>query len=184
MLVPHFVDTVASHEAAEEQSPTHKRPYSTPTLTIFGSLAEYLAKRSAGGQPSREVPPLPLEHVASWYFLDLTVGVAELIEDTWKLAWEVSRSGAEPDYSNAIFQKIWPGKGLTLYFSPTARPLAQAFGASPCARPSPADMSLVAGDERAWQIHFGRVFARPKQPFAETRPSDLPEPTVPSPLHH
>jgi hypothetical protein len=179
---PDFVDTVPSHQAIDEESPTQKRPYSAPNLTIFGSLAQYLERRSLGVQPGHEVLPAPHEFVASWYCLDLTQEVAELIVDTWKLAWAVSRSRVEPDYSNAIFQKARPGKGLTLYFSPTAAPLSETFGAKPCDRPSPADMNLVAGDERAWQIHFGRVFARPKQPFAETRPSGLPEPTVPSPL--
>jgi hypothetical protein len=178
-----FVDTVPSRQAVGGESLPQKRPYSAPKLTIFGSLAEYLEKRSAGVQPGSESPPAPLEHVASWYSLDLTEGVAELVEDVWKMAWEVSQSVGEPDYSNAIFQKIRPGKRLTLYFSPTAGLLAEAFGASACDRPSPADISLIAGDERAWQIHFGRVFARPKEPFAETRPSGLPEPTVPSPLH-
>jgi hypothetical protein len=180
---PDFVETVPSRQAIGGESLTQKRPYSAPTLTIFGSLAEYLEKCSAGVQPGSESPPAPLEHVASWYSLDLTEGVAELVEDVWKMAWEVSQSVGEPDYSNAIFQKIRLGKGLTLYFSPTAYLLAETFGAEPCARPSPIDMNLVAGDERAWQVHFGRVFARPKEPFAETRPSGLPEPTVPSPLH-
>lgn len=180
---PDFVDTVPSRHAIDGESPTQKRPYSAPTLTVFGSLAEFLDKRSLGVQSGREVPPAPLECVASWYSLDLIEEVGELVEDVWKLAWEVLRSGTEPDYSNAIFQRMVPGKGLTLYFSPTAHLLAKAFGASACDRPSPAGMTLVAGDERAWQIHFGRVFARPKEPFAETRPSGLSEPTLPSPLH-
>ena len=180
---PDFVDTVPSHQAIDEESPTQKRPYSAPTLTVFGSVAEYSERRSLGVQPGHEVLPAPQEFVASWYSVDVTEEVAGLIEDTWKLAWAVSRLGAEPDYSNAIFQKARSGKGLALFFSPTARPLAETFGAKPCDRPSPVDMNLVAGDERAWKIHFGRVFARPKEPFAETRSSGLPEPTVPSPLH-
>ncbi len=180
---PDFVDTVPSHYAKGEESPTQKRPYSTPKLTVFGSAAEYLERRSLGVQPGHEVLPHPQEFVASWYSLDVTETAVELIEDTWKLAWAVSQSGAEPDHSNAIFQKVLPSKGSTLYFSPTARPLAKAFGAKPCDRPSPVDMRLIAGDDRAWQIHFGRVFVRPKKPFAETRPAGLSEPTLPSPLH-
>ena len=120
----------------------------------------------------------------SWYSLNLLEGVAELVEDAWKLAWEVARAGHEADYSNAIFRKSRPGDQLTLYFSPTARLLAETFGAQPCARPSPTGMTLIAGDERAWQIHFGRVFARSAvDPFAPTRPSSLGELSDPSPLH-
>jgi hypothetical protein len=119
----------------------------------------------------------------SWYSLDLLDGVGELVEDSWTLAWDVARSEDEADFSNAIFQKSRPGKRLTLYFSPAAQLLAEAFGAKACARPSPTDMSLVAGDERAWQIHFGRVFARPATGrFLDTGSSGLADLSQASPL--
>jgi hypothetical protein len=167
-----------SHEKTRKAARVQKLPYSPPKLTVYGSLAEFLARRSVNVRPGREVSLESRESAASWYSLDLIEEVQELVE----LAWELSRSGAERDYGNAIFQRQAPGKGLTLYFSPAAGLLAIAYGANPCARPSPVDMNLLAGDKRAWQIHFGRVFARPKQPFAETRPSGLSEPTLPSPL--
>lgn len=118
-----------------------------------------------------------------WYSLALMEGVGNLVEDTWKLAWEVALSGGEADRSNAIFQKRGPGKRQTLYFSPAAHVLAETFGAAPCDRPSPTDLTLVAGDERAWQIHFGRVFARPATGrFVDTVPSGLTDLTQASPL--
>ena len=80
-----------------------------------------------------------------------------MVEDVWKLAREASLSAGEPDYSNAIFLKNRLGTALTLYFSPAAGLLAKALGAAACTKPSPSGMILVAGDERAWQIHFGRV---------------------------
>ena len=167
-----------SHETTREAARVQKLPYSPPKLTVYGSLAEFLARRSVDVQPGCEDSLESRECAASWYSLDLIEEVQELVE----MAWEVSRSGAERDYGNAIFQRQASGKGLTLYFSPAAALLAKAYGAKPCARPSPVDMNLLAGDRRAWQIHFGRVFARPKQPFAETCPSGLSEPTLPSPL--
>jgi len=40
------------------------------------------------------------------------------------------------------------------YFSPAAAAVAQAFGATACARPSPRDLGLLAGSEAAWEILF------------------------------
>lgn len=118
-----------------------------------------------------------------WYRLDLRDGIGALVEDSWKLAWTVAQSGNETDCSSAVFQKRGPQDRLTLYFSPAAHALAEAFGAVPCERPSPADMTLVAGDERAWQIHFGRVFAkRATRGFDDTLPSGLADLTQGSPL--
>lgn len=118
-----------------------------------------------------------------WYSLALMEGAGDLIEDSWKVAWEVARLESEPDFSNAIFQKRGPRGRLTLYFSPAAHVCAEAFGAAPCDRPSPTDMTLVAGDERAWQIHFGRVFARPATGrFLGAVPSWLADLSLASPL--
>ncbi|MEO8653707.1 MAG: hypothetical protein ABI409_06245 [Ramlibacter sp.] len=189
MFVPHKVSAKMpattpfpfaqiSHEKTREAARVQKLPYSPPKLTVYGSKPEFLARRSVDVQLGHEVSLESRESAASWYSLNLVEEPRELVE----LAWEVSRSGAERDYGNAIFQRLTPGKGLTLYFSPAAGLLAKAYAAKPCARPSPVDMNLLVGDKRAWQIHFGRVFARPKQPFAETRPSGFSEPTLPSPL--
>jgi hypothetical protein len=138
----------------------------------------------------------------TWYSLTLKEGVDALIEDAWKLAWEVARSANATDYSNAIFQKDGPGKfEVTIFFTPSANLLAASFGAKRCEKPSAHGMSLVAGDERAWEIHFGGgpgraamerptrmprpVFLEPADPplhFEPTHPSGWFEPTHPAPL--
>ena len=138
----------------------------------------------------------------SWYSLTLKEGVDGLIEDAWKLAWEVARSANALDYSNAIFQKNGPGKyEVTIFFTPSASLLAASFGAKRCEKPAAPGVSLVAGDDRAWQIHFGGkperpdikrpvvmprpVFLQPTDPpmhFEPTHPSGAFEPTHPAPL--
>ena len=40
------------------------------------------------------------------------------------------------------------------YFSPAAAELAMAFDAQPCQTPARAELSLLAGDERAWRVLF------------------------------
>jgi hypothetical protein len=93
----------------------------------------------------------------NWYNLGLAGGIKNISEGAWQLAWEVSKAGTGLDHSNAIFKKAGPDSRLVLYFTPSSQLLAESFGAKPCAKPSPAGLSLVAGSERAWQIHFGRV---------------------------
>jgi len=69
----------------------------------------------------------------NWYSLSLKQGGDGLIEDAWKLAWEVARSANGLDYSNAIFQRAGPGRSeVTLYFTPSAGLLAAIFGAKRC----------------------------------------------------
>ena len=47
------------------------------------------------------------------------------------------------------------GKMVTVYFTPTATDLAKLFDAVPCEKPTPtSQFSLLAGDQRAWGIHF------------------------------
>ena len=65
--------------------------------------------------------PLPTVDADCWYVLYATQEFSKLATDMWRLAWEVSRSGNEPDYGNAIFLKNRVGKAPTLFFSPAAR---------------------------------------------------------------
>lgn len=139
----------------------------------------------------------------NWYRLSLKQGGDGLIEDAWKLAWEVARSANAVDYSNAIFQREGPAKReVTLLFTPSAGLLAASFGAQRCEKPEAQGLRLMAGAERAWQIHFGgkpgpsplieRLFrtsrpaflepADPPMNFEPTHPSGTFEPTHPAPL--
>jgi hypothetical protein len=139
----------------------------------------------------------------NWYSLVLKRGGDGPIDDAWKLAWEVARSPNAIDPSNAIFQKPGPGKAeITIFFTPSARMLAETFGGKRCAKPQADGVTLVAGDERAWAIHFGgesgptpvierllrstrpAPLAPAERPlhFEPTHPSGTYEPTHPAPL--
>lgn len=41
---------------------------------------------------------------------------------------------------------------VTVYFSPATRELALALGATPCARPVPRGLDLLAGDPACWSL--------------------------------
>lgn len=43
---------------------------------------------------------------------------------------------------------------VVAYFSPAAVALAQARGATPCQRPTPHDLDLLAGDAACWAVLF------------------------------
>lgn len=43
---------------------------------------------------------------------------------------------------------------VTVYFSPAASEIAHRFGAVPCAKPRREGMSLLAGGQRCWAVHF------------------------------
>jgi hypothetical protein len=94
----------------------------------------------------------------SWYSLGLAGGLENISKAAWQLAWEISQTECGPDDSSAIFKKIGPDHRLILYFTPSSQLVAETFGARRCSKPSPSGMSLVAGAEGAWLIHFGRLF--------------------------
>lgn len=91
----------------------------------------------------------------TWYSLALAGDIKNISKGAWQLAWEASQDEGGLDHSNAIFKKVGPDNRLVLYFTPSSQLVAESFGARPCAKPSPQGMTLLAGSERAWQIHFG-----------------------------
>ena len=139
----------------------------------------------------------------NWSCLVLKHGSDSLIEDAWKLAWEVARSTHSTDYGNALFERSGPGRSeVTIFFPPSADLLAASFGAKLCPKPPVNGLTLLAGDERAWTIHFGgkpgrvsvieRLFrtsrpallepGEPPASFEPTHPAGTFDPTQPSPL--
>ena len=56
------------------------------------------------------------------------------------------------------------GASVTVYFPPSAEPLAKSFGAVPCEKPVPNErFTLLAGDEtRAWDAHFPGYLTKQK----------------------
>lgn len=112
--------------------------------------------------------------------MELKSGIEEHVDEAWQAAWEAANDGEEADFSNAIFRAIGCHEALTLYFSPTAQLIAETFGAKPCDKPAATGMSMVAGDERAWEIHFRGTRGGPaKTPLAVLTAEPF-EPTQPS----
>lgn len=127
-----------------------------------------------------------------WFRLDLLPGLGEDGDHSWQVAWSVAYEGQATDPGNALFRqsRSAAGKGAVLYFTPQAAELAETFGARRCAAPPPDSLCLIAGDERAWLLHFpaipaGRVLRKPTfrrddvpradrnarhSPFAPTQP--------------
>jgi hypothetical protein len=61
----------------------------------------------------------------------------------------------------AVFVRHTTQAGLhcrvMVYFSPAAAALGEAFGASPCERPSAAGLDLLAGTDAGWAMLFPEV---------------------------
>jgi hypothetical protein len=89
-----------------------------------------------------------------WYGIRLMSDHAAAGGRIWKLLWEASVAGEQVDDGNAIFLSQDGGGCVTLYFSPSARLLATAIGASRCRQPKPQGLTLLAGAEGAWYVHF------------------------------
>jgi hypothetical protein len=96
----------------------------------------------------------------SWYSLELGDGRAAFgpttqIQDAWMAMALAAAKAGKTDYSSAVFTRSDPGATqVTMYFTPSASPLAEVFRAVPCEKPSPPGIGLCAGDARAWEIHF------------------------------
>lgn len=123
-----------------------------------------------------------------WWSLDLFDSVGDEVDSMWRAAWNVAYADAPLAYRCAVFRRSRPGDGATIYFSPRARELAEAFGAEPCARPAPAELQLITGDDRAWEVYFPgwRGADSGAGALAMSSPGavggELFEPTNPSPL--
>jgi hypothetical protein len=89
-----------------------------------------------------------------WYGLRLVSDHAAAGGPIWKLLWEASVAGEPVDDGNAVFLAQEGDGCVTLYFSPSARLLATAIGASRCRQPDPQGLTLLAGPQRAWDVHF------------------------------
>lgn len=76
------------------------------------------------------------------------------------MAWRVAYAGEAVHPGNALFRASAGRVGATLYFSPEAGELAQVFGARRCTVPPPGQLCLIAGDARAWRLHFPEAPAR------------------------
>lgn len=99
--------------------------------------------------------------MTTWYSLKFADGVAafaptKAIQEAWlATVLATAKVGRGQDYSSAVFSRMEIGTGeLTVYFTPSARAVAQSFGAASCDKPSEEGIELLVGDQRAWEIHF------------------------------
>ena len=95
--------------------------------------------------------------MASWYSKELGDGV-EAYKPTMKIMEAFLSLAKAGHYSPdaAVFSRYdLVTNVVTIYFSPSAELLAQAFVAVPCEKPIPrGDLGLIVGDARAWEVHF------------------------------
>jgi hypothetical protein len=93
----------------------------------------------------------------TWYSKDLGDGVAafgptsRIQEAFMKLAMAGVYSHDLAVFSRYDFRR----NVVTVYFTSSAKILAQAFGAVPCEKPMPEEgFALLVGDNRSWEVHF------------------------------
>ena len=97
----------------------------------------------------------------TWYSKQLGTGVeayapTRAIQDAWESASIALYVVGDRKWDMAIFSRHdLRADIVTAYFSPSAASIAQAFGATPCAKPLQDErLCLMAGDQRAIDIHF------------------------------
>lgn len=91
-----------------------------------------------------------------WYSKELGGGI-DALEPTGKMKEAFlpafALSGAPINMS--MFSKYDHHKNIvTMYFTPAAKYVAEAFGAEPCEKPLITGLALEAGDIRCWQEFF------------------------------
>jgi hypothetical protein len=89
-----------------------------------------------------------------WHGLKLKMDGDGLGTRVWKLLWEASVAGEQVDEGNAVFAAPDGQDCFTLYFPPAAQLLASSVGARHCPKPQGPGLTVLAGHERAWQVHF------------------------------
>jgi hypothetical protein len=111
-----------------------------------------------------------------WLSFPLADGYQEELDGFLASAWTMAYADLNLNYEAGVFRKSEPGRGGTVYFSPGARWLAEAFGAEPCSKPNAQGLTLVIGDKRTWDACFpergdgGRIRGTLKLPRRSSRP--------------
>lgn len=99
--------------------------------------------------------------MASWYSKELGDGV-EAFEPTTEIQdkfFELTMKrilSVDNSSDVAVFSRYdLKTNVVTVYFSPSAKPLAKVFDATPCNKPVPTeDLALIASVNQAWDLHF------------------------------
>ena len=99
--------------------------------------------------------------MTGWYKKELGDGVEAFVPTTkiQNAFLTLARSQAQLgqySFDAAVFSRYdLETNVVTVYFTPSARLLATAYGATACMKPVPTEgFALVVGDSRAWEAHF------------------------------
>ena len=100
--------------------------------------------------------------VATWYCRELGDGVQAhapsiaILQAFMEMALAKAAAGGMVTDEAVFSESELAAQRVTVYFTPTAAPLAQQFDAVPCEKPVPRTrrFSLLAGDQPAWEAHF------------------------------
>ena len=96
--------------------------------------------------------------MTTWYSKDLGDGVEANAPSTQiQEAFIPIFAAAGNPVDMAVFSRYdLEANVVTVYFTPTAEPLAQMFGAAPCEKPEQdGKLALLVGDQRAIEFHYG-----------------------------
>lgn len=104
-----------------------------------------------------------------WHGLRLKMDADGLGTRVWRLLWEASVAGEHVEEGNGVFAAPAGRDCVTLYFPPAAQLLATSVGARQCPKPQGSGLTLVAGHERAWQVHFDESGAQALRPARAAR---------------
>jgi hypothetical protein len=110
-----------------------------------------------------------------WFSFSLAEGYQEDLDGVLSTAWTMAYADAPLNYRIGVFRKSEAGRGATVYFSPWAHWIAEAFSAEPCGKPDAQGMTLLIGDDRTWEACFperksgGRIRGTLKLPRHSSR---------------
>lgn len=93
----------------------------------------------------------------TWLSLTLEALQEEDIDTVVRAAWDLARADGFLDWTSAVYRRPAQDGNSTLFFSPAARALGQALGATACARPNRDGLHLIAGEHRASHDYFAGV---------------------------
>jgi hypothetical protein len=100
-----------------------------------------------------------------WYRID-SAAHSQISGEKWGRYWQAA---AYSDEISAVFAELAVDGTTTYFFSPSTHLLAQALLGTPCSKPTPARLKLMAGHKRAWAHHFSRPStASPSTGYEET----------------
>jgi hypothetical protein len=124
----------------------------TPATCPFQGTLRFI--KSAMVQSSPKWSVIYFGVVMGWTGIELSADQEEDVNVMLRAAWALAYSDAFANYRCAVFRQPSSAGQSRVYFSPGARELGLAFAAMPCRCPRGDQLTLVAGDGRAWYACF------------------------------